>query len=234
MNGRRARPTIRCLVNDLHISLPDLDIDLGTIDDPMLEELRRVAPTSPLGQKRILSIGDRMVYRIRHSELRGATWVQEENDIVWLLAVERREEDSSDDAYEYFQGLHENGGLFPTNDDRVRDRAEVVGRFVDRVREEAPGLLENARREPGVDHTFLLGEQIQIRMFVSRDSSIEEVWMAVPQFDVARAVVPANLRDVIFVLFEEALGEAAWEYRADWPSGALEWHEIARLGLREN
>ena len=71
MNGRRARPTIRCLIEDLHRELPDIDVDLGDIDDSMLEEARRVAPTSPLGQRRILSITDRMVYRIRHSEMRA-------------------------------------------------------------------------------------------------------------------------------------------------------------------
>lgn len=62
---RRSRPTIRCLVNDLGIGLPPLDVDIGSLDHPFLDELRRVTPDSPRGQKRVLSIDYPLVYRIR-------------------------------------------------------------------------------------------------------------------------------------------------------------------------
>jgi hypothetical protein len=84
----RARPTIRCLVDDLGIELPGLDVDLGALDHPLLGEVRRLAPTSPQGQKRILAIDHPLVYRIRLSGYRGVTWVDEEHDIVWLCGPE--------------------------------------------------------------------------------------------------------------------------------------------------
>lgn len=67
---RRARPTIRCLVEDLGVELPDLTTDLGELGDPWLVELRRVAPTSPTGQKRILAIDHALLYRLRVSSER--------------------------------------------------------------------------------------------------------------------------------------------------------------------
>jgi len=91
---RRARPTIRCPVDDLDLDLPGLDVDLGEIDLPLLEEIRRLAPMSPRGQKRILSIDQPLVYRVRVSDFRGVTWVDEEHDTIWLCAARRREEGS--------------------------------------------------------------------------------------------------------------------------------------------
>ncbi len=70
--ARRGRPTLRCLTSDLGIPVPELDVDLSDLGHPILNELRRVAPTSPKGQKRILSIDNPLVYRIRVSSRRIA------------------------------------------------------------------------------------------------------------------------------------------------------------------
>ena len=75
---RRSRPTIRCLVEDLGVGLPELAVDLGELDHPWLAELRRIAPQSPTGQKRILSIAEPLVYRLRVSSERGATWIDDD------------------------------------------------------------------------------------------------------------------------------------------------------------
>ncbi|MDA8386690.1 MAG: hypothetical protein M0Z88_10620 [Actinomycetota bacterium] len=128
---RRARPTIRCLVEDLGVELPELSVDLGDVDDPWMDEVRRVALESPTGQKRILSIDHPLVYRLRVSSERGATWVDEEG-VVWLCAVRRREEGSDGDTFAWFAELHRAGRLLPTDDDRRRDQAEEVLRLFGR------------------------------------------------------------------------------------------------------
>ena len=46
-DARRARPTIQCLVEDLGVELPDLTTDLGGLDEPWVDELRRMAPEAP-------------------------------------------------------------------------------------------------------------------------------------------------------------------------------------------
>lgn len=129
MTSRRGRPTLRCLVDDLDIELPPLNVDLGELDHPFLRELRRIAATSPQGQKRILSIAHPLVYRLRVSNERGATWLDDTKEIVWLCAAQRREDDSDDDAYHYFAQLHAAGTLLPGADDDLRDRAEVALRL---------------------------------------------------------------------------------------------------------
>ena len=70
--NRRARPTIRCLTEDLGAELPGLDVGMGDMGGAWLEELRRIAPVSPQGQKRILAIVQPVVYRLRVGSYRGA------------------------------------------------------------------------------------------------------------------------------------------------------------------
>jgi hypothetical protein len=111
VHARRGRPTLRCLAADLGIPLPDLTVDLGDIRHPLIQETQRIAPGTPQGQKRILSIREPLVYRIRHSGFRGATWLDGTAGIVWLCGVERREDNSDDDAFAYFFRLHEAGHL---------------------------------------------------------------------------------------------------------------------------
>ena len=155
---RRARPTLRCLSEDLGLELPGLDVDLGEIDHPWLEELRRMAPTSPRGQKRILSIDYPLMYRLRVSSSRGATWVDEEHNIVWLCAARRREEGSDDDAFAWFADLHAKGRLLPTEDDRLRDRAEAAIRLHRGLTAELLQLGDDALSHQGTEMTAHLGD----------------------------------------------------------------------------
>jgi hypothetical protein len=84
--NRRARPTLRCLSEDLGLSVPALDVDLGELGHPWMDELRRTAPTAPLGQKRVLSIDRPLIYRLRSSSHRAATWIDEE---IWCALSAR-------------------------------------------------------------------------------------------------------------------------------------------------
>jgi hypothetical protein len=138
---RDVRVTIRCVVEDLGLELPLIDQPIASIEDPMMDEARRVAPDSPTGQKRILAIRHPLVYRVRISRRRGATWLDEEQDILWLLAVEDREEDSDDDAFAYFARLHESGRLMPSDDDRIRIAFEEGAQLLGRIRAELGPLL---------------------------------------------------------------------------------------------
>lgn len=232
---RRARVTLRCLAEDLRIALPGLDTDLGTLEHPALDETRRLAPTSPVGQKRIESIDHPLVYRLRVSRWRGATWVDEREDeeIVWLLAIAEREEGSSDDAFEVFRALHDDDALLPGDDDRLRDRAEAAIRFSEAVKEDAPTCIIEARRQAGQELTWALGDRVDVVVLVRRSDGLEEVWVAVPDKDRRGDALSFKQRDVVFAAFLIALGDADWEQRYDWPTRALARHEIARLYLRE-
>ena len=229
---RRARPTIRCLTEDLGLPLPSEDIDLGETDNPLMAETRRVAPRSPEGQKRILAIGDRLVYRVQFSDRRGATWVDEENQIVWLLGAGGRHEGSPEDAYVNFEELHRAGRLMPAPEDYLRDRVEGAARILNRLAGEANEFLREARAQSGIELFVVLVESVEARLYVELTEGLEEIWLAVSTRDRQGRGVNFRLRDAIFVSFEHAAGRAEWEPRADWPTGELHWFEVARLGVQ--
>jgi hypothetical protein len=231
-NHRRTRPTIRCLTQDLGLALPALDVDLGQLGIPWLAELRRIAPTSPRGQKRILSIDYPLLYRLRVSTHRGATWVDEDNGIVWLCAVHRRDDDSEDDAYAWFSSLHTSGQLLPSDDDRLRDRAEAAIRLQRGLTAALLQLADDAVSQRGTELREDLGAYIPCRMLVIDSSDIQEIWCALSVRATDGTHVPDPLKDLLFAALEEHYSSAVFEVRPDWPTGTVAWFEIVRLGLR--
>lgn len=229
---RRARPTIRCLVEDLGIELPDLATDLGDLDDPWLVELRRIAPTSPTGQKRVLAIDHPLVYRLRVSSERGATWVDDEEGFVWLCAVRRRADGSDDDAYEWFEELHWEGRLLPTDDDQLRDQAEEAVRLFRQLRGAVFELVDGARDDVGTEHDRDLDGWRPARVLVYRSKGVEEIWCAISVRAVDGNFIRPELRDLLFAALEEHLAPAVFEPRSDWPTGDVGWFEAVRLGMR--
>lgn len=230
--NRRARPTIRCLIEDLGLELTGFDVDLGEIDDLWLDELRRIAPTSPTGQKRILSIARPLVYRLRVSSFRGATWVDEEHGIVWLCAVRRREADSDDDAFAWFAELHARGQLLPSEDDRLRDRAEAVIRLQRGLAAELLNLVDDALSRRGTEMRADLGGYIPSRVLVQSGGGVEEIWCALSSRARDGNPIDDQLRNILFAGLENHFPDAIFEVRGDWPTGRLEWWEVVRMGLR--
>jgi hypothetical protein len=229
--NRRARPTIRCLVEDLGLELPALSVDLGAIEHPWLQELGRIAPTSPTGQKRILSIAHPVVYRLRVSTERGATWL-EGDEVLWLCAVRRREDGSDDDAFEWFAQLHASGRLLPSDDDHLRDQAEEVLRLHRRLSSELLELTDRALATSGTECAADLDGWLPTRILVIRGVGVEEVWCAISVRASDGTFIRPELRDVLFASLEAHVAPAVFEARDDWPSGTLAWYEAVRLGLR--
>jgi len=83
---RRTRVTLRCVREDLELDVPPVEVALGSLDHALVAEARRLAPSAPRGQKRILSIERPLVYRIRHARWRGATWLETGEGRFWLCA----------------------------------------------------------------------------------------------------------------------------------------------------
>jgi hypothetical protein len=232
VNNRRGRPTLRCLTEDLGLSIPALDVDLGDLADPWLDELRRIAATSPLGQKRILCIDRPLIYRLRGSAHRGATWVDEEHGVVWLCAVHRREEGSDDDAYAWFAKIHADGELLPSDDDLLRDRAEAIIRLQRGLTAEMLQLVDDALAQKGVELSAELGEYLPCRALAVDGRGVEEIWCALSIRATDGTHVRDELRDILFAALEVYFPDAIFEIRGDWPTGHVEWWETVRLGLR--
>lgn len=228
---RRARVTLRCLRDDLRLQLPPIETDLGKIEHPLLEETRRLAPTAPAGQKRILAIEHPLVYRLRHGRWRGATWLEDDAERFWLCGAALREQGARNDPYELFVALHDAGRLLPDGDDRLRDAAERNARIIDAAADSIEGALKDASEHTGQDVPLRLDGLVDLRLHVTAPG--DEVWVAIATRATDERVVEEILRNVLFRLVFEAAGAELWEPRPDWPSGQLAWFEVARLGLRE-
>jgi hypothetical protein len=62
----------------------------------------------------------------------------------------------------------------------------------------------------------------------------DEVWVAIATQAADGTFVADGLRELLFAIVFDAAGAEVGEPRTDWPSGPLEWFEVAaRLGLRE-
>lgn len=219
--------TLRCVREDLTLELPPLEVDLAMFEHPMLDEARRVAPTAPTGQKRILSIPHPLVFRLRHGRWRGASWTEEDAHRFWLLAAALRTAGSSDDAFEIFGQLYGQGRLLPTDEDRLRDRAEFVVRVISFARSAIPEWVAGLALH--TDASLELGGGVTAR---AHRSAVDEIWVAIPARTPSGVEINERIRALLFVIFEQAINPVAFEPRPDWPSGPLAWYDAARFYLR--
>jgi hypothetical protein len=69
-----ARPTLRCLTDDLRVAIPPVEQPLDEIDHPLLAKARDqfADPASP--HERIRAIEDEVVFKVKIQRWRGAIW----------------------------------------------------------------------------------------------------------------------------------------------------------------
>lgn len=233
MNGRRGRPTLRCLRVDLGLKVPPLRDRLDDIDHPWIDEVRRIAPESPTGQKRILSIASPLVYRLRVSTERGATWLDTPLSVVWLCAVHKREADSDNDAFEYFQGLHARGELLPTDEDHRRLRAESAVALARELSAALIAVVERAIASPNHEVNQDLSDWMPCRVLVRDSGGMQEIWCGLCVVSVDGSHIDERLRNAMLIDLERHLSPIEMETRGDWVTGeAAPWYELVRYGIR--
>ncbi|MFM9610169.1 hypothetical protein [Streptomyces niveiscabiei] len=204
---RPARPTLRCLREDLELPLPPVTVPLGEVAHPVLQKAAEHFADAETKHERIRAVDDRVLFKVKVQRWRGAVWVGE--DLPWLVAAGRREDGSGDDFYAAleseakaararYNAAHTEGlktstrtdHLLPTREDHVRYRAEAAVRFVRRLRT-ALRQLTRATLCDGREHvqdfdTFTLGLQV-------RADDGHETYLAIR----ITGSVPANLTAVI-------------------------------------
>jgi hypothetical protein len=173
-----------------------------------------------------------MVYRLRVSDERGATWLEESRNVVWLCGVHRREEGSDDDAFAWFADLHGSAHLLPTDDDRLRDVAEGVLRFHKTLTSDLLQLVDAALVNVEHELTMDLGEFLPCRALVRSSDGLQEIWCALSTRGNDGDFVSEKQRDLLFAELEQHLQPVMFEARNDWPSGDVEWWEVVRFGVR--
>jgi hypothetical protein len=177
-----ARPTLRCLRDDLELALPPLTSPLEEIEHPLLVKASERFAHESTAHERIRAIDGEVLFKVKVQRWRGAVWV--EIDLPWLVAGGRREVGSPDDFYTAlandarsaratYNARHRPpianetfvGHLLPSDDDRLRYQLEAGVRLVRHLERVIPDLVRDSLRD-GHEHsvdlgTFGLGVQVR-------------------------------------------------------------------------
>jgi hypothetical protein len=188
------RPTIRCINEDLGIrKLPPATEPLDRLDHPVLKKAREVCRDDPPTSERIVSIDDKVLWKVKIGRWRGAVWCPSPRR--WLIAAGTREAGSPDDFY---ADLAERGRrwradhnrstspgvqtdtlvapLLPTDADRQRLELERQTKVVDELFDVVPELVITAARS-GTEQTDEAGG-CRIGVLVRR-TGLDDVYVAI-------------------------------------------------------
>ena len=91
-----ARPTLRCLREDLALAVPRADTPLEEISHPLLAKATERFADDQTPHERIAAIDDEVLFKVKAQRWQGAIWV--DAGIPWLVAAGWREEGSPDDC----------------------------------------------------------------------------------------------------------------------------------------
>jgi hypothetical protein len=83
--AERARPTLRCLREDLGLAVPRVDTPLEEATHPLLAKAaERFAGEQP-PQERIAAVDDQVLFKVKVQRWRGAVWI--DAGVAWLVAA---------------------------------------------------------------------------------------------------------------------------------------------------
>jgi hypothetical protein len=169
--AERARPTLRCLREDLVLPVPRVDTPLDEIAHPLLAKATERFADDQTPQERISAIDDQVLFKVKIQRWRGAVWV--DADLPWLVAAGQREEGSPEDFYAAlaargsaararYNAEHAPlssttyiGYLLPDHKDDLRWRAEAAARTERRLRTIVHDLVRESLLD-GHEHAVML------------------------------------------------------------------------------
>jgi len=164
--AERARPTLRCLREDLGLAVPRVDVPLDETAHPLLAKAAERFADDRTPQERIVAIDDQVLFKVKVQRWRDAVWA--DAGIPWLVAAGQREEGSPDDFYASqaargkaararYNAEHTppmgsatyTGELLPGREDELRWRAEGAARTERRLRVVVHRCSQPAPGQPG-------------------------------------------------------------------------------------
>ncbi|HEY4281344.1 MAG TPA: hypothetical protein VGM91_24240 [Conexibacter sp.] len=166
------RITRRCLEEDLGVSgdsafedVSQREIVKAFVKDrrDRVHDTRQVAP---------LTCGVPVWVLARGDDHRAATWYDEDEEVVWLLAYGIHRSGEPDDFFPDCKQIDAADRLLPVAEDYTRMFDERGERFVHAVRIEAPLILRAAREAPG-EHRYMLGGEFGACITVEVDDELD-------------------------------------------------------------
>lgn len=218
------RITERCLVDDL-----GLRVDQG-FDSWRKHEIveafvsKRVDRSYDTRDVNGLQHGHQVWVLARGHDHRGATWFDEKNRVVWLLAYRLHRSGQDDDFFPFCRGLGD--ALYPTVTDYeglFRDRDHRVAAL---IRIEAPLALHKAAETPGEERRFKIGGEYGASVAVWHEEDID----ATETIVAIRADCP---KEYVMAVLAALRGSSNWQPAYKLPSRELAADEIAFSFLRD-
>ena len=157
------RATMRCLIDDL-----DYDDEVGgrpveQLEHRVIRAFVEKRSQNPVGVEKVEPLVSNVeVYTLHAGRWRGATWHDEEERIVWLLAARLHRSGERGDAYPYFKALDAAERLLPTQEDyelafTLREAELPAGLYG-----AAQKTLHEARRTPRQDVRYVIGDTFTV------------------------------------------------------------------------
>lgn len=219
------RVTARCLAEDLNAdeaasfeSILGLEIVKAFVKD---------RATETIASKQISPLSSRQeIWRLGYGhDHRGATFYDEDEAVVWLVAYGRHRSGARDDFFPYCKELDAEGRLLPVQADIARMYRDRDKRFVEAVTIEAPQALKVARETEG-EYRCTIGGELGAGLAIEVVEGLEATSITV-------ALKPAGGGPLTEVTLEQgqvllqSLTCGEWEIIGRMPSRDLDPDEVA-------
>lgn len=201
------RVTLRCIRDELHLPEEDSGKHPSEMNHEICSAFATQRSQDPKGVEKLQPITSKIeAYTLHAGRWRGATWHDEEGNVVWLLGFGYHRSGEAGDAYPYLKQLDADGQLLPTLADyellyELRDAA-----IPEQLAQLASQVLESARSNPGNEIRDVLTGTFPVSVVVEIEDGLEAIWIAVSQRLVRGEVDPPPewLRFVVAAFFPEA------------------------------
>lgn len=186
--------TERCARDDLGLDTwPDPEgvygVDHTTVQK-FRERLREEPEAGQFNNDLSRALG-RPCFELKDDRLRGLTWFDADNEVVFLLFVGFHESGSRDDVYQRVLQVHRSKGVLPTDEDRAELQQWRAGRYLRELRDVAgPELLKATVAEPGVPCSRDIG---QCDVVLVLEPYEREIWFAQLMLDSSDGRGPIGL-----------------------------------------
>lgn len=238
--AERARPTLRCLREDLGLPVPRADTPLDEVSHPLLEKATERFADDQTPQERISSIDDQVLLKVKVQRWRGAVWVDANQP--WLVMAGHRQEGSPEDFYAAL-AAHAQAArarynaehtpplasatytayLLPGDEDELRWRAEAAVRAERRLQAIVHDLVRQSLLD-GQEHAAMLdGAALGVQVLADQR---HETYVAIRIIgSVARRLVAAVLSLVPGCQLDAWMSDYAMPERAVAPEEQI-WSNI--------
>ncbi len=222
------RVTSRCLQEDLGRTTTAPFDDLKNHE--IIKALVKRRRDTPHDTKLVSPLeGGPQVYRLAYGDRhRGATWFDEDNQVVWLLAYAQHKFKGSGDTFPYFKDLHVQGRLLPDEGDYEALFNDRASRFAGVARHDALQLLQAARGAPGEEQRGLIGGEVGVGVAVEIVETLTETYLAIKLAELTTETLP-----ILLAAFFPEYDFDDIESCQQLPSRSLEPDEIGFKALSE-